>query len=559
MAAVERELDELERAAALLAESSEEESDDDAAARAARLSVARRLYDRAKELIQQAEELKHEVRQQKREIVGLEKLVRKLKAEAAFLAKMDSGQLEASAPRVASSNLPHLEAVLHCARTLAGVVAVNQKFSLDGRAMAIAVEVVADYGATWIDVKAMSPGARPTAEQLRFEGRGIRRRARTLLRAAQQNPCLGRPPAVLFRFPAGVSEVIATLLAAMGARVEGRVRPLRPPRPARPPAPRPTRGGPAGAPEPGGFVWDVPLRPERLLASSDEDEEDSSEAEGEDEGGTRRRGEEAPTEAPGPPPPEPPPPAASGAGAEDGGALGCAERGGQWHPGAVRLAAGSAPLLNLDVTSLLALTSEISHCDLDAYSCDEGSVCEPREAGGEPFRPQEEEVEGGEAGQEEGGSGAGGEGSPSPRLLRTGRPGVKFLNKRVLRRQFEEEREERLLLRLEAVLAGRELVACASAVDQFRKVLAIAAGPRERARAEEFLRRVRTVPDCVSPRAAALREVGRCRALQKAVFGTGDSLGAVTVTTNSGFVRVAVAAGAPFDVFVHATRWLTGE
>jgi len=127
----------------------------------------------------------------------------------------------------------------------------------------------------------------------------------------------------------------------------------------------------------------------------------------------------------------------------------------------------------------------------------------------------------------------------------------------VLTEQAAQERQHQVLPRLEAFMAGKELYACRSAVDDFQVILDTLGGPGEKARAQELLARVRVVPDQPSERTLRLTASGKVNARSLMIFGTGDSLRAVTMTANSGFVRAAANQGVRYSVFVHQPRALT--
>ncbi|XP_052791074.1 UPF0415 protein C7orf25 homolog [Mya arenaria] len=84
-------------------------------------------------------------------------------------------------------------------------------------------------------------------------------------------------------------------------------------------------------------------------------------------------------------------------------------------------------------------------------------------------------------------------------------------------------------------------------------------GPAEKRRAEDLLSRVNVVPDKPSFRADIMPNTGKIKDRSHVIFGTGDSLKAVTVTANSEFVRAAHHQGVLFSVFLHASRALTEE
>ncbi|CAG5133372.1 unnamed protein product, partial [Candidula unifasciata] len=105
----------------------------------------------------------------------------------------------------------------------------------------------------------------------------------------------------------------------------------------------------------------------------------------------------------------------------------------------------------------------------------------------------------------------------------------------------------------------KEVFVCETAVSSFQSILDILGGQAEKRRAAELLERVRVVQDQPSQRALALDCQGRVKERSKVIFGTGDCLQAVTVTSNMGFVRAARSQGVVFSVYLHAARALTEE
>ncbi|XP_007505622.1 UPF0415 protein C7orf25 homolog isoform X2 [Monodelphis domestica] len=128
---------------------------------------------------------------------------------------------------------------------------------------------------------------------------------------------------------------------------------------------------------------------------------------------------------------------------------------------------------------------------------------------------------------------------------------------KVLTEQAVQERRERVLPQLEAFMAGKELFACESAVKDFQAILDTLGGPGERERAARLIQGVRVVPDQPSERALRLVASSKINSRSLTIFGTGDSLRAVTMTANSGFVRAAANQGVKFSVFIHQPRALT--
>ncbi|CAL8277804.1 unnamed protein product [Lota lota] len=127
----------------------------------------------------------------------------------------------------------------------------------------------------------------------------------------------------------------------------------------------------------------------------------------------------------------------------------------------------------------------------------------------------------------------------------------------VLTEQAAQERQHQVLPELKAFMLGKELYACRSAVDDFQVILDTLGGPGEKARAQELLARVRVVPDQPSERTHRLTASAKVNTRSLMIFGTGDSLQAVTMTANSGFVRAAANQGVRYSVFVHQPRALT--
>eukprot|EP00667_Euglena_gracilis_P011415 EG_transcript_11671 len=127
----------------------------------------------------------------------------------------------------------------------------------------------------------------------------------------------------------------------------------------------------------------------------------------------------------------------------------------------------------------------------------------------------------------------------------------------VLQHQAEDERRRPVAAGLEAFLWGKEYVVCDRAAAEFLAILNVVAGPAEKARGEALLARCRQVPDQPSSHATALPESRRIKARQKDIFGTGDTLQAITLTANVSFVRAAQEQGVHFPVFTHPSRALT--
>ncbi|KAM4605040.1 UPF0415 protein C7orf25 homolog isoform 1-T2 [Polymixia lowei] len=127
----------------------------------------------------------------------------------------------------------------------------------------------------------------------------------------------------------------------------------------------------------------------------------------------------------------------------------------------------------------------------------------------------------------------------------------------VLTEQAAQERQDQVLPRLQDFMQGKELYACQSAVKDFQVILDTLGGPGEKGRAQELLGRVRVVVDQPSERTQRLTTSSKVNRRSLMIFGTGDSLQAVTMTANSGFVRAAANQGVRYSVFIHQPRALT--
>ncbi|CAF0850708.1 unnamed protein product [Adineta ricciae] len=121
----------------------------------------------------------------------------------------------------------------------------------------------------------------------------------------------------------------------------------------------------------------------------------------------------------------------------------------------------------------------------------------------------------------------------------------------------ELERAERLTPKLENYMKGKDLYVCQTAFEEFNSIVNIVGGPNEKKRAEELFARLTVVPDCLSERSNLLQESVKIKPRTKIIFGTGDHLRAVTMTSNRGFVRAAAQQGIRFNVYTHDSIPLT--
>lgn len=127
----------------------------------------------------------------------------------------------------------------------------------------------------------------------------------------------------------------------------------------------------------------------------------------------------------------------------------------------------------------------------------------------------------------------------------------------VLTEQAAQERQQPVLPQLDAFMEGKELFACRAAVHDFQLILDTLGGPGEKERARKLLAGLRLVDDQPSERTTHLTHTAKVNQRSLLIFGTGDSLRAVTMTANSRFVRAAANQGVRYSVFIHQPRALT--
>ncbi|XP_013855230.1 UPF0415 protein C7orf25 homolog isoform X2 [Austrofundulus limnaeus] len=127
----------------------------------------------------------------------------------------------------------------------------------------------------------------------------------------------------------------------------------------------------------------------------------------------------------------------------------------------------------------------------------------------------------------------------------------------VLTEQAAQERRKKVLPELDGFMEGKQLFACHAAVHDFQLILDTLGGPGEKERAHKLLARLHLVDDQPSERTLRLAPSAKINQRSVLIFGTGDSLKAVTMTANSRFVRAAANQGVHLTVFIHQPRALT--
>ncbi|GLH07398.1 UPF0415 protein C7orf25-like protein [Gryllus bimaculatus] len=135
---------------------------------------------------------------------------------------------------------------------------------------------------------------------------------------------------------------------------------------------------------------------------------------------------------------------------------------------------------------------------------------------------------------------------------------VKFIQE-PLTLQAQSERKTKVKDMLNKLFEGKELYCCETAMTRFKEILAVVGGENEKKRAEQFLQRITVVPDCVSERVKNLKNSGQIKDKPKIVFGTGDSMQAVTVSANWGFFYSAQHQGVQLTTHLHEPRALSEQ
>ena len=102
-------------------------------------------------------------------------------------------------------------------------------------------------------------------------------------------------------------------------------------------------------------------------------------------------------------------------------------------------------------------------------------------------------------------------------------------------------------------IGNKQIVCCESAWQSVTKLVGMGAGAKEFNRYKVLASKVTVVPDQISERAAKLNSKGMSD-MNKAVFGTGDSLKILTVGGAQAFVRKAKQKGVDFYCKVHDVR-----
>lgn len=128
----------------------------------------------------------------------------------------------------------------------------------------------------------------------------------------------------------------------------------------------------------------------------------------------------------------------------------------------------------------------------------------------------------------------------------------------ILQQQALAERARLTMPDLETFFAGKELVATELALEKFLNIVRIVGGPREKERASQIVKRVRSVSNAPSAEMQALR-APKIKDQHRVIFGTGHALHATTATANTSFTATAKSAGLFLSLYIHPARALTEQ
>ncbi|KAL5993375.1 hypothetical protein ACLOJK_014299 [Asimina triloba] len=124
--------------------------------------------------------------------------------------------------------------------------------------------------------------------------------------------------------------------------------------------------------------------------------------------------------------------------------------------------------------------------------------------------------------------------------------------------QVMSELQKPILKDLRSMISGKRGIVCESVLSEFSELVSMYAGPNEKSRADQLLKRLQVVPDNPSERMRSLPTTRKIALKNKVIFGTGDYWGAPTLTANMGFVRAISQTGMSLSTIRHEPRALVG-
>jgi hypothetical protein len=190
------------------------------------LEAIRERSELASRLLMQAQKLRLG-----RNVGGVQRVERKIKAEKGFLDSILSGHTALRDTHLSSTNLTHIQSVLEIAWETEGLVAVQQCFTLvPGLGMtpvSVQVDVVGAGGGRWVRVFCRKRSAlhRRWLGDGQFGDKSVGDIAAEYVEAGKQNLHKFQPPRISFVFFDGITDSVSGVLESNGIEVVGPVYP----------------------------------------------------------------------------------------------------------------------------------------------------------------------------------------------------------------------------------------------------------------------------------------------------------------------------------------------
>ncbi len=128
-----------------------------------------------------------------------------------------------------------------------------------------------------------------------------------------------------------------------------------------------------------------------------------------------------------------------------------------------------------------------------------------------------------------------------------------------LDRMAVDERQKRVLPEIVDFIRDKEIISSRTAMVEFDRITSLIAGPKEKTRVAQLKKCVKVVEDNISARIANLPSSARISERAKTAFGTGETNQAITVSSNTGFIRAARQQDVFISVKEHRPRALSEQ
>lgn len=163
------------------------------------------------------------------DISGKAKLQRKIEAELRFLKRLSNNPDKLKEEHIRSSNIYHLSAIVRCCLEMQGVIKVLETFSYEADEAedekAIVVDIVADYGNTWVKVATRNPLHLYQASigLGKYGRKSIVDQVQDMVECAHQNLHMFCVPKIIVHLAAGVTKELKKLLDDLKVEVVGEI------------------------------------------------------------------------------------------------------------------------------------------------------------------------------------------------------------------------------------------------------------------------------------------------------------------------------------------------